>query len=89
MSQAEQDNLKENGEMLLNLMMSDKEAEPIKKDVQKYMDEIKKQACKFYYNRFQNLQNQICNRKMNLCNQLINSTLNWLNSSLLKSKMKS
>ena len=40
-------NIKSNDELLLNMIISDKEAEPIKKEIAKHMEEAKKLASKF------------------------------------------
>ena len=42
--------LKSNDELLLSMIVSDKEAEPIKAEIKKHMDEVQKLACKFVLN---------------------------------------
>jgi hypothetical protein len=43
------ENLKNNEEVLLGMIMSDREIEPIRKELNKHLEEVKKLACKSYY----------------------------------------
>lgn len=45
MPPTEQGNLLQNDEALTSLIMSDKEIEPIKKEITKHMEEVKKLSC--------------------------------------------
>lgn len=39
-------NLRSNDELLLNMIISDKEADPVKKEITKHLEEVKKLASK-------------------------------------------
>ena len=45
MKKEEQEGLKNNSNMLINMILSEPEVEPIKKEITKHMDEVKKLAC--------------------------------------------
>ena len=47
MSQEELTNLKKNEDILLNMILSDKDMDHIKKEIAKHTDEVKKLARKF------------------------------------------